>query len=69
MTDRCGVLGPHGEACRWGAGHPPYLYQPGVARDGNAHEIAHSWAEPPLLPAAVRTGMILAIPAALPDPE
>jgi hypothetical protein len=58
----CGEAGPDGAVCRWPKGHPAYLYDPGVTREGRACEVAHSWAEPPLWPAAVRVGKITEVP-------
>lgn len=50
------------EVCMWPKGHRPRIYPPGVARDGGVHEIAHSWAEPPLWPPSTRVGEITEAP-------
>ena len=54
----CLEAGPGDAICLWPKGHGPRIYDPGVTRDGRGGEVAHSWAEPPLWPAAVRIGKI-----------
>lgn len=59
----CGEPAPVGEGrCVWPTGHRPRIYGPGVARDGRGHEVAHSWAEPPLWPKSMWVGEITEAP-------